>query len=69
MSVGAGNACAWLLLEFLKWKYSYVPEDPVTTAIMAGTLFSLGALQVRRVGASMKYVFDRFFPPKEGNDT
>ncbi len=64
IGIGLGNACSWLLLEWLKYKYQYVPVDPVTTAIMAGTLFGALLLQFRRVGVGIKYIFDRFFPER-----
>lgn len=64
IGLGLGNACAWMLLEWLKFKYQYAPADPVTTVVMAGTVFGGLFLQFRRIGAGIKYVFDRFVPVK-----
>jgi len=62
IGVGLGNACAWILLEWLSYKYQYAPADPVTTVVMVGTVFGGVFLQFRRIIAGLKYVFDRFVP-------
>lgn len=64
IGVGLGNSCAWLALEWASYKYQYVPADPVTTVVMIGTILSAGFLQFRRIGAGIKYVFDRVIPVK-----
>ena len=64
IGLGLGNALAWVLLEWLTYKYGYKPADPVTTVVMAGTIFGALLLQVNRIGAGLKYIFDRFVPAK-----
>jgi len=64
IGVGVGNAAAYMLLEFMSWKYDWTPDDPAVIVVMAGTLLGVLALQFRHLGAGLKYVFDRVFPAK-----
>ncbi len=69
LSVGAGNAFAYFVLEALRVFYEYVPDDPAVWVAMGGTLLGVFALHLAAIGrgikSTAKYVFDRFFPPKE----
>lgn len=64
LGVGAGNAAAYVLLEFLGWKYLWVPDDPAVFIVMVGTLMGVVSLQIHRVGGAIKYVFDRVYPSR-----
>ena len=60
---GVGNALAYVLLEFLTWKYVWIPDDPAVFIVMVGTLTGALILQMHAIGRMIKYVFDRFYPP------
>ena len=62
IGVGVGNALAYVLLEFIAWKYQWIPDDPAVFIVMVGTLMGAGILQLHRIGDAIKYVFDRAYP-------
>lgn len=68
LGLGVGNACAYFFITWLSWKHQYIFEDPAVAVAMGGTLFGVLVLQFGKIthaiGAAVKYVFDRVFPPK-----
>lgn len=62
IGVGAGNAISYVMLEFLSWKYDWVPDDPAVFVVMVGTLLGVFFLELRKIGKGLKYIFDRVFP-------
>ena len=65
VGVSTGNAFAYFLLDYLTINEIYVPTDPVVAVAMGGAVLSVLLLEVKQMGRAIKYVFDRFFPPKE----
>lgn len=65
VGVSTGNAVAYFLLDYARINDMYVPSDPVVAVAMGGAIVSVLLLELRGMGRAVKYMFDRFFPPKE----
>ncbi len=60
IGIGVGNALAYVLLEFLTYKYGWVPDDPAVFVVMVGTIMGAVTLQfIPRMVSGAKYIFDR----------
>ena len=68
IGIGAGNAVAYFAMLGLEIAYDFKPDDPAVFVAMGGTLVGIAALQIGKIGAALKYVFDRFFPEKQNDD-
>lgn len=67
VGVGLGNALAYFGLQYAEWKHGIKFSDPVVAMAMGGAIVSALLLEMRRLGAGVRYVFDRVFPPKDGD--
>lgn len=64
LGIGTGNAFAYFGLEYLKKYQDMTFDDPVVAMAMAGAVVSVLFLQIGKVVAGVKYIFDRVFPAK-----
>lgn len=68
VGVGLGNALAYFGLQYAEWKHGIKFSDPVVAMAMGGAIVSALLLEMRRLGAGLRYVFDRVFPPKKDQE-
>lgn len=68
VGVGLGNALAYFGLQYAEWKHGIKFSDPVVAMAMGGAIVSALLLEMRRLGAGVRYVFDRVFPPKKDQE-
>lgn len=62
IGVGGGNAVAYFALPYLEKWQGYAFDDRVVAVVMLGSLVGIFILEARKIGRSIKYVFDRIFP-------
>lgn len=71
VGVGMGNALAYFALQWAEYKYGYKFADPVVAMAMGGAIFSVILLEANRVftglGKGIAFVFNRIFPPQDGD--
>jgi len=64
VGLGMGNAIAYFLIWYGD-KYKDISfDDPLLAMAMLGAIVSGLLLEFKRLGAIIKYVFDRMFPAK-----
>ena len=68
IGIGSGNAFAYFGMKYLAVKYGVTFDDPAVAVAMGGTAIGVVFMELGKVfgklGAGVKYVFDRVFPPK-----
>lgn len=65
VGLGVGNGIAYFLIWYGANYKDIVFADPLLAMAMGGALVSAFLLELKRIGAMIRYVFDRIFPPKD----
>lgn len=64
IGLGMGNGIAYFGIWYLKNYKGVDFDDPLLAMAMGGAIVSGLLLELKRLGAGIKYVFDRMFPAK-----